>query len=515
MLKAADGSEATFYGIFTQQWGKLDISAVCAIGSGAIRDVFLKGSYKGPLSLEHSHVKWVLHRGEVPSPRPGACIDTSARNQGYNSSLDLPDRVLQFAGDHPLLDDTVTSIDHRLVLLRRGTTYTRLVADRPIGLDNSSYDILFLGTDRGYLHKALSGRKEMFIIEEMQLFPSPEPVQTLKLAPQKGLLYAGSASQLVQIPVATCTWYRCCFDCVLARDPYCAWSLPLRSCVLVAGQPRSSQVLIQSVSDGDASRCPEEEKKLPRKNPFILGSSLYLRCTPLSNLASSIWTRNQSLLPVQEGKYLFHPEGLVVFSLTAADAGLYECQSVEKANGKEFLSIMASYLLYPQPERVSPVLERAPSHQTRGDSAVTDSSRFPALPQVKDPGRQEQLSKIQGPSFILLIVGSVFAFLFLSLLAWNVYKGHLSVPWKARDGRPTTANTDGSANLDRGSGQRDSTQKSSEPRAVPSTISESAPLVSSSEERRSVKVKRGTSLPARPTVFNFPSCVVTEEDSEV
>ncbi|KAL8177725.1 UNVERIFIED_CONTAM: hypothetical protein K2H54_017441 [Gekko kuhli] len=241
MLRAADGRETIFYGIFTQQWGKLDISAVCAFSMETIQDVFLKGSYKGPLSMEHSHVKWVLHRGEVPTPRPGACIDVSAHDQGYNSSLDLPDRVLQFARDQPLLDDNVTPIDHRPVLLRRGTKYTQLVVDRAIGLDNLSYDILFLGTDSGHLHKALGRRGEMIIIEEIQLFPSPEPVQTLKLVPQKGLLYAGSHSSLVQLPVATCSWYQCCFDCVLARDPYCAWSLPLRSCVPVAGQPGNSQ----------------------------------------------------------------------------------------------------------------------------------------------------------------------------------------------------------------------------------------------------------------------------------
>ncbi|XP_060089120.1 semaphorin-4E-like [Heteronotia binoei] len=261
-LKAAeDGHETIFYGIFTQQWGKLDISAVCAFSLGTIRDVFLKGSYKVPLSLDCSHVNWVPHRGDVPSPRPGGCIDVSAHNQGYNSSLDLPDQVLQFARDQPLLDDTVTPIGRRPVLLKRGTKYTRLTVDRAVGLDNSSYNILFLGTGNGYLHKALSCHGETIIIEEIQLFPSPEPVQTLKLVPKKGLLYAGSASRLVQLPVATCARYRCCFDCVLARDPYCAWSLPLRSCVHAAGQPRSSQDLIQSLRNGDASRCPEEGRR--------------------------------------------------------------------------------------------------------------------------------------------------------------------------------------------------------------------------------------------------------------
>ena len=40
----------------------------------------------------------------------------------------------------------------------------------------------------------------------------------------QGLLYAASYSGVVQVPVANCSLYQSCGDCVLARDPYCAWS---------------------------------------------------------------------------------------------------------------------------------------------------------------------------------------------------------------------------------------------------------------------------------------------------
>lgn len=40
----------------------------------------------------------------------------------------------------------------------------------------------------------------------------------------QGLLYAASYSSVVQVPVANCSLYQSCGDCVLARDPYCAWS---------------------------------------------------------------------------------------------------------------------------------------------------------------------------------------------------------------------------------------------------------------------------------------------------
>ena len=45
---------------------------MCAYSVSAIRDVFSMGKYKTPVSVETSHIKWVMFSGDVPSPRPGA-----------------------------------------------------------------------------------------------------------------------------------------------------------------------------------------------------------------------------------------------------------------------------------------------------------------------------------------------------------------------------------------------------------------------------------------------------------
>uniref|UniRef100_A0A672UY54 Sema domain-containing protein n=1 Tax=Strigops habroptila TaxID=2489341 RepID=A0A672UY54_STRHB len=181
LLRKRRWQDSIFYGIFSQ----LDISAVCAYSMKTIQEVFSKGSYKGPVTVQHSPVKWMVYRGEVPVPRPGACIDNSARSMGYNTSTDLPDKVLQFVRDHPLMDDSVNPIGDSPVLLRRGSNYTRIVVDRVTGLDRQTYDVMFLGTDDGYLHKALNCDGEMFIVEELQLFLAPEPVQSLQLSSEK------------------------------------------------------------------------------------------------------------------------------------------------------------------------------------------------------------------------------------------------------------------------------------------------------------------------------------------
>ncbi|XP_053228511.1 semaphorin-4E-like isoform X2 [Podarcis raffonei] len=509
MIKTTNWRESIFYGIFTQQWGRLDISAICAFRMEAVQDLFQKGNFKGPLAVENSHAKWVVHRGEVPTPRPGACLNISARHQeGYSSSLDLPDRVLQFARDHPLMDGTVNPIGHQPVLVKRGVRYTHLVVDQTSGMDNATYDILFLGTDKGYLHKAVNLQGEIFIVEELQLFPSPEPVQTLKLAAQKGLLYAGSASRLVQLPVATCSRYKFCLDCVLARDPYCAWSRPLGACIPMANRSGGLRDLIQSVRNGDASRCPEVAKNV-RRLPVPLGSSPHLSCSSLSSLATSVWTFNGSSLQDEEPKYLFHARGLVVFNMTASDTGLYECQSVETSNGREFRISMSTYFLYLQQESSFAVApEGEPSNRKCAVSAAPKLQPLASL-QTEDPARLEQPQRVQGLSFTLVLWGAAFALLFLSLLSWNLYQGHLSLPWKSVwSRRSETVDAVGAASPE--PEQTVLIQGSLASCPISGSASESALLASSAQEACSTKAKQTTSLAAGRSACCSSNCLVSK-----
>lgn len=58
-----------------------------------------------------------------------------------------------------------------------------------------------------------------------------EPV----FSPQRSL-YVGAASGIVQVPLASCARYASCYDCILARDPYCAWDG--RACRTIATTDR-------------------------------------------------------------------------------------------------------------------------------------------------------------------------------------------------------------------------------------------------------------------------------------
>ncbi|OXB73141.1 UNVERIFIED_CONTAM: hypothetical protein H355_012066 [Colinus virginianus] len=408
--------------------GRLDISAVCAYSMTDIQEAFSKGNYKGPVTVEHSHVKWMVFRGEVPVPRPGACIDNFARSMGYNTSSDLPDKVLQFARDHPLMESSVNPIGNRPVLLRRSSNYTRIVVDRVTGLDKQTYDVMFLGTDDGYLHKALNCNGEMFIVEELQLFLPPAPVQFLQLSSLKGMLYVGSVSEVVQLPVSGCHRYKYCLDCILARDPYCAWSQASRACVLLSDHTGDTRDLIQNVKYGDASNCPSVENGV-RKYFFTLGNNVHLKCVPLSNLARAVWKFNGSRLQDKDSKYLLYDGGIAIFNVTMAEAGFYDCISAEKSKGKEFLFTVARYALYAH-RSLGKANVNAMTADSNGAEAVGFQSSIPTY-LLKDATKLKLVGS-QKECLALKLLAAGFAVLFFFLSVWNFYKGHISLPWKIR-----------------------------------------------------------------------------------
>uniref|UniRef100_A0A3Q3B2X8 Semaphorin-4B n=1 Tax=Kryptolebias marmoratus TaxID=37003 RepID=A0A3Q3B2X8_KRYMA len=339
-----DSWESTvFYGVFTSQWykGASGSSAVCAFSMAQVEAAF-SGRYR---EVNRETQQWYTYNHPVPEPRPGACVTNHARQMGIHSSLHMPDKVLNFVKDHFLMDGVIRSAP---LLLKRSVRYTQIAVHKIQGMERA-YDVLFIGTDDGKLHKAINANDKMHIVEEMVLFAEPQPVQHIELDPQRGLLFVSSYSGLVEVPVANCSNYLSCGECVLSRDPYCAWTG--RLCRDVRMAPHWQQ----DVEEADTSAICNTTVSSPRSaRPAAARECLItipantfrvLPCKLRSNLAQRKWRYSDG-----SSQFLYAtPEGNLVVVAQSDRMETYECWSEEEG----FRQLLANYCVRAEPRQES------------------------------------------------------------------------------------------------------------------------------------------------------------------
>uniref|UniRef100_A0A673MT67 Semaphorin-4B-like n=1 Tax=Sinocyclocheilus rhinocerous TaxID=307959 RepID=A0A673MT67_9TELE len=339
VLPAQRKKNTLLYAVFTSQWSKglAGSSAVCVFSMDQVEKAF-NGRYK---EVNRETQQWYTHTHSVPEPRPGMCITNASRQLGIDSSLDMPDKVLNFVKDHFLMDSPVKS---RPVLFTHSVHYTQIAVHHVQGL-HEAYDVMFIGTDDGRLQKAVNVDGIMHIIEEIQLFPEQQPVQNIELDSTKGLLFVSSHSGIVQLPVANCSFHNNCGECVLARDPYCAWTGT--HCTDVTRIPPQNQWQ-QDIEKADTLKC----NMSPRSFPSSQESDCVLIIVPantlrllLCNLRSNHAQRKWSYKP-DVGHFLFpSPEGGLVVSGRAGSDEVFSCWSEEHG----FRQLLANYCVKAEP----------------------------------------------------------------------------------------------------------------------------------------------------------------------
>ncbi|XP_067469895.1 semaphorin-4E-like isoform X1 [Thunnus thynnus] len=333
-------TDSIFYATFTsnsESSGACNQSAVCAYKLSDISQVF-----SGRFLTEKDAGRWDTYTGEEPVPYPGSCINDEMRAKGVMTSLDLSDETLLFVKNHPLMESVVTPITGKPLLFQIGTRFSKIVVDQVASLDGRQHQIMLIGTDSGWLQKAVrfdgeGGR----IIEELQLFQIPQPVNFLQLSSKTGQLYSGANNVTVQVNVRDCSHYTSCDDCLLARDPYCGWDKIRGQCASVVGASLGS--MIQSLSDGDIRMCPISDlKRKPDVVHLIMGIAQFLPCSPETNLPVSWRFSNSTLLPGPRHTVL--SQGLIIRP-SLSDADLYTCETVEMVNGKVHRKMVVQYLI--------------------------------------------------------------------------------------------------------------------------------------------------------------------------
>ncbi|XP_054838936.1 semaphorin-4G [Eublepharis macularius] len=348
-LDGGNWHSTVFYATFTlsAQWRSMEVSAICRYNISEVQAAF-EGTY---MEYQDSSRKWSQYNGEIPEPRPGSCITDRARKSGYNSSQDLPNSVLDFIKLHPLMYEEVKPADGDPLLVKKNIIYTQIAIDRVRALDGQEYDVLFLGTGNGWIHKAVIVGSTVHIIEELQVFRVAQPVENLIISKQQKSLYVGSQSGVLQLPLATCERYISCFDCILARDPYCGWDGV--SCRELAGI-LDRTLLSQDVLHGNMGCWNDSTQATStQKNRTVLrGDDVLLPCEQASNLAQATWLVNGTEVLAEDGQGRFHlgVDGLLVTDTQLEFSGEYQCYA--KENGLQ--ALVATYALTVLPEQLVP-----------------------------------------------------------------------------------------------------------------------------------------------------------------
>lgn len=100
------------------------------------------------------------------------CITNFDRENGYNTSLQLPDATLNFAKKHPLMEDKALA---RPLLLTKGVNFTKLAVDRVSALDQRAYNVLFIGTGTNYMKCPIIAKTTLVFSMEKYSFHQSEP----------------------------------------------------------------------------------------------------------------------------------------------------------------------------------------------------------------------------------------------------------------------------------------------------------------------------------------------------
>ncbi|XP_027856405.1 semaphorin-4E-like [Xiphophorus couchianus] len=329
--------DSVFYATFTSNLepsSTCSQSAVCSYKLSDIQQVF-RGNF---LTLSNSGC-WVTHTGVVPNPYPGSCINDEMRASGVRTSHDLPDSTLLFVMNHPLMEQVVTPITGKPLLVRSTAQFSRIVVDKVTSLDGEQHNVMFISNNSGWLQKAVwSGDDGGRIIEELQLFQDPQPIRFLQLS-RRGQLYSATRTAVAQLSVRDCSRYTSCADCLIARDPYCGWDHLKGLCAAVAGASKFS--MIQNLIDGGVRMCPSSHLSMQITDIHLTADvAQFLPCSPDTNLPMR-WRFSGKILEPGP-RHILLSQGLVL-TPSFTDEGLYTCETVEVVKGREHKKAMNQY----------------------------------------------------------------------------------------------------------------------------------------------------------------------------
>ncbi|XP_069019637.1 semaphorin-7A isoform X1 [Embiotoca jacksoni] len=326
VMHAENWHDTRVYALFTSSWNS---TAVCIYTIEMIEEIFENSTFKG-------------YDKDIPQPRPGTCV---------KKSKGLPRATVSMVKDYPEMTEWVHSLHYTAPFYISSNNYTKIAVDRVQAADQRLYNILLLATDSGKIHKVLEAGSEPLIISQTQLSNS-SAIQAMKLDSKKKKLVVGFSDKITTFDLQRCQEYNTsCADCVLARDPYCAWTTSGCTPTVTGG--------IQNIMNGEISVCSTTEKESQRvgrtKRETVSPSPLnlrtvhsvpqnvpfYLSCPIDSYHAVYSWEHGSHISPcLQMLSNCLH----LIPSMAPENYGDYECVSKEK----DYIRVVKRYQLTEQ-----------------------------------------------------------------------------------------------------------------------------------------------------------------------
>ncbi|KAF7644700.1 hypothetical protein LDENG_00217200, partial [Lucifuga dentata] len=326
--EGGDAADTLFYGIFSSQWLTASGSAVCVFKLQDIRTVF-RGGYR-KFDVE-THL-W--------SPLMDKQADLGQCGLEY-----APDSVLMEVKKSFLASSIVKPLGNAPVVVSTDEKYSRVAAMKTLAANGKEYTLLFLLTETGFLHKVVLSDQGARVVEEVQVLAQPQQVKNILLSSSKDVVYVGTSEGVTAVPVADCSIYLTCSQCVLARDPLCGWSTIRSVCTSLAGSPAH---MVQDVEKGNVGAECQEQIQTPVSEVYArLNEAVRLQCPKPSNLAKLTWTSPQfDTLP--EKLFIQSADGNLAFLTTADTIGTYHCEAEEDGHQEVVVSYNVRQMVMPR-----------------------------------------------------------------------------------------------------------------------------------------------------------------------
>ncbi|CAG0905426.1 unnamed protein product [Darwinula stevensoni] len=251
------------YAVFATNRNSLAASAICAYSFDDIRKAF-NGPFMGKYSPKSEWIK--VSDYEVPNPRPGSTLVKESRQ--------ISEAAVNFIMMYPFMYDHVQPIYQQPIFVfsqdKNNARLSRIVVDEDItGVDGSTHDVIFMGTDDGRVLKVIYNEDDAaekvnaVVLEDLEVLGNAKRVVNMYRYREEGkpakIVVIGD-EQIKALPVHRCNLVKSCRDCVKLQDPYCAWdTMGKDHCFNVdsGSYENKHSCYVQDVRSGKSSLCPQ------------------------------------------------------------------------------------------------------------------------------------------------------------------------------------------------------------------------------------------------------------------